>query len=187
MKNHVKKPSAKFYTDYNGLISICFANCNERFKHLNILIWLDHIYTLHYSFPLYISLVWPVPLAQVLPRSKMIFSSKTWFFLELIWIFSGRNHFKKSIFATFWIQILPNKNSIKILLIKIFPTTPKVHSNSSKKIQLWFILIFNEEIIQYSRTFALQLQASWNQANAPLLLESFPLRISLLERPLLWE
>jgi hypothetical protein len=52
------------------------------------------------------------------------------------------------------------------LLIKIFPTTPKAHSNSSE--------IFSEEIIQISRTFALQVQKSWNQANAPLLVESFP-------------
>jgi len=35
-------------------------------------------------------------------------------------------------------------------------------------------LIFGEEIIQYSRTFALQVQTSWNQAHACLLVESFP-------------
>jgi hypothetical protein len=28
--------------------------------------------------------------------------------------------------------------------------------------------------MQYSRTFALQVQTSWNQAHAPLLMESFP-------------
>jgi hypothetical protein len=28
--------------------------------------------------------------------------------------------------------------------------------------------------MQYSRTFALQVQTSWNQAHAPLLVESFP-------------
>jgi hypothetical protein len=33
-----------------------------------------------------------------------------------------------------------------------------------------------KKIIQYSRTFAVQLQTSWNQADAPLLLESFPKR-----------
>jgi hypothetical protein len=33
---------------------------------------------------------------------------------------------------------------------------------------------FSEEIIQYSRTFAPQVQTSWNQAHAPLLVESFP-------------
>jgi hypothetical protein len=31
-----------------------------------------------------------------------------------------------------------------------------------------------EDIIQYSKTFALQVQTSWNQAHAPLLVESFP-------------
>jgi hypothetical protein len=37
----------------------------------------------------------------------------------------------KSISPTFWIQILPNKFH-SIMFIKIFPTTPKAHSNSSK-------------------------------------------------------
>jgi hypothetical protein len=36
--------------------------------------------------------------------------------------------------------------------------------------QVRFNLIFSEEIIQYSRTFAPQVQTSWNQAHAPLLL-----------------
>jgi hypothetical protein len=36
------------------------------------------------------------------------------------------------------------------------------------------ILIFSKEIIQYSRIFALQVQTSWNQACAPLLIENFP-------------
>jgi hypothetical protein len=40
--------------------------------------------------------------------------------------------------------------------------------------QLQFNLIFSEEIIQYSRTFALQVQTSWNQSHAPLLVKSFP-------------
>jgi len=31
-----------------------------------------------------------------------------------------------------------------------------------------------EKIIQYSRTFAPQVQTPWNQADAPLLVESFP-------------
>jgi hypothetical protein len=35
------------------------------------------------------------------------------------------------------------------------------------KIQLRFNLIFSEEIIEYSRTFALQVQMSWNKAHAP--------------------
>jgi hypothetical protein len=45
-----------------------------------------------------------------------------------------------------------------MLLIKIFPTTPKAHSNSSKNFSYDFILIFNEEIIQYSKTSTPQVQ-----------------------------
>jgi hypothetical protein len=32
----------------------------------------------------------------------------------------------------------------------------------------------SKEIIQYSRTFAWQVQMPWNQAHAPLLVKSFP-------------
>jgi hypothetical protein len=48
--------------------------------------------------------------------------------------------------------ILPNKFHL-ILGIKIFPTTPKAHSNSSKKIQLRLNLVFSEEIISIFRNF----------------------------------
>jgi len=41
--------------------------------------------------------------------------------------------------------------------------TKRPHFNNSSQ-------IFSEEIIQYSRTFALQVQTSWNQAHAPLLI-----------------
>jgi hypothetical protein len=116
-------------------------------------------------------LVWPVPLAQVLPHPQRFFLPKPGFW-EFFWIFSGRNHFKINI-PHILNPILPNKFHL-ILHIKIFPTTPKAHSNSSKKIQLRFNLIFSEEIIQYSRTFAPQVQTSWNQAHAPLHIESFP-------------
>jgi hypothetical protein len=46
-----------------------------------------------------------------------------------------------------------------------------------RNFQLRFTLIFSEEIIQYSRTFALRVvlalrvQTSWNQAHAPLLVK----------------
>jgi hypothetical protein len=46
--------------------------------------------------------------------------------------------------------------------------------HGTKPIQLQFILIFSEEIIQYSRTFASQVQTAWNQGHSPLLIESFP-------------
>jgi hypothetical protein len=37
-----------------------------------------------------------------------------------------------------------------------------------------FISFCSEKIIQYSRTFAPQVQTSWHQAHAPLLVKSFP-------------
>jgi hypothetical protein len=40
--------------------------------------------------------------------------------------------------------------------------------------QLQFNLNFSEEIIQYSRTFAREVQMPLNQAHAPLLIKSFP-------------
>jgi hypothetical protein len=44
--------------------------------------------------------------------------------------FSATEIIFQSISPPFWIQILPNKFR-SILLIEIFPTTPKAHSNSS--------------------------------------------------------
>jgi hypothetical protein len=68
-------------------------------------------------------LVWPVPLAQVLSRPQLIFPSKTWFF-EIYLNFQGQKSLKN--------QYLPNFesksyqiNSIKFLLIKMFPRTLK--------------------------------------------------------------
>ncbi len=43
-----------------------------------------------------------------------------------------------------------------------------------RNFQLQINVIFSEKIIQYSRTFAPQVQMSWNQAHAPLLIKSFP-------------
>jgi hypothetical protein len=60
------------------------------------------------QFKYQIQLVWPVPLAQVLPRPQLIFPSKTWFFWNLF-EFSETEITFKSISLTFWIQILPNK------------------------------------------------------------------------------
>ncbi len=108
--------------------------------------------------------MWPVLLAQVLPHPQLIFPSKTWF-LGIYLNFQQQKSLKNQYFLhseSKSYQI----NSIKILLINIFPTTPKAHSNSSKKFQLRFNLIFNEKIIQYSRTFAPQVQTTWNQAHA---------------------
>jgi len=66
-------------------------------------------------------LSWPVPLAQVLPRPQLIFPSETWFF-GICLNFQQQKSLRN--------QYLPHSesksyqiNSIKSLLIKIFPTT----------------------------------------------------------------
>ncbi len=93
-------------------------------------------------------------------------------FLEFIWIFSSRNHLEINISRilnpnlTKWIPLNPahqdlsNKHQWHIPILQNF--------------QQRFNFIFSEEIIQYSKTFALHVQTSWNQAHAPLLVESFP-------------
>jgi hypothetical protein len=84
-------------------------------------------------------------------------------FLEFIWIFSGRNHLKMSKYLPHSESKSYQINSIKSCSSRSFqqhqrhiPIPPKI---SAKK------------IIQYSRTFTLQVQTSWNQAHAPLLVE----------------
>ncbi len=121
--------------------------------------------------------MWPVPLAQVLPHPQLHFPSKTWIFWNLF-EFSVAEITSKSI--SFKIKINPHFesksyqiNSIKSCTSRFFQT-PKAHSKSSEIFRLQFNLIFSEEIIQYSRTFAPQVQTPWNQAHAPLLVESFP-------------
>jgi hypothetical protein len=84
---------------------------------------------------------------------------------------SGRNHLKINI------SHILNPNLTKWLL-------NPAHQDLSNNIkgtfqllwnfQLWFNLIFREEIIQYSRTFALQVQTLRIQAHAPLLVKSLP-------------
>jgi hypothetical protein len=72
-----------------------------------------------------------------------------------------------SISPTFWIQIL-SKNKIKFIKScssrsfqehqRHIPLPPKFSATN-------LIYFFSEEIIQYSRTFAWQVQMSWNQAH----------------------
>jgi hypothetical protein len=90
--------------------------------------------------------VWPVLLAQVLPRPQLIFPSETWFFgiyLNFQWQKSLKN------------QYLPHSES------KSYQINHQDLSNNTKgtfqllrNFQLQFNLIFSEEIIQYSGTFA---------------------------------
>ncbi len=116
--------------------------------------------------------MWPVPLVQVLYHILNWFFLAKPGFLELIWIFSNRNLLKINISHTL------NPNLSKYFFIK---SSPQDLSNDTKgtfqflrNFQPWFNLIFSKKIIQYSRTFAPQVQTSWNWAHAHLLLESFP-------------
>ncbi len=115
--------------------------------------------------------MWPVPLAQVLPRPQLIFPSKTWFFgiyLNFQWQKLLRN------------QYLPHSesksyqiNSMKSCSSRSFQRHQR-HIAIPLKFSAMINLFVSEEIIQYSRIFARQVQMSWNQAHAPLLVESFP-------------
>jgi hypothetical protein len=115
--------------------------------------------------------VWPVPLAQVLSRRQLIFPSKTWF-LEIYLNFQQQKSLKT--------RYLPHSQS-KSYQINLLNPPHQDLSNDIKvtfqllqNFQLRFNLVFSKEIIQYSRTFAPQVQTPWNQAHAPLLVESLP-------------
>jgi hypothetical protein len=108
---------------------------------------------------------------QVSPQVQLIFCSKSWF-LKIYLNFQRQKSLKN--------QYLPHSES-KSYQINPLNSAHQDLSNNTKgtfqflrNFQLRFNLIFSEEIIQYSRTFALQVQMSWNQAHAPLLVKSFP-------------
>ncbi len=121
--------------------------------------------------------MWPVPLAQVLSRPQLIFPSKTWFF-GIYLNFQGQKSLKNHYLSHFDSKSY-QINSIKSCSSRSFPLHQR-HFQSILNFQLLFNLIFSEEIIQYSRTFASQVQRLRNQADAPLLLKSFP------NRPRMW-
>jgi hypothetical protein len=109
----------------------------------------------------------------VLSRPQLIFRSKTWFFgiyLNFQWQKSLKN------------QYLSHSESKSYQINSIKSSHQDIFNNIKGTFQflrnflLWYNLFFNEEVIQYSRTFAPQVQTPWNQADAPLLLESFPKR-----------
>jgi hypothetical protein len=73
-------------------------------------------------------------------------------------------------------QYLPHFESKSYQINSIKSCSSSSLSNNTKgtfrilrNFQLWLNLILGEKIIQYSRTFAPQVQTSWNQAHAPLL------------------
>jgi len=140
---------------------------NRETQHVNIV--LQCMY--RYKYERKSCFNWRVTL-EVLPRSQLIFPSKTWFFG-----FYFKFQWQKSL----QIQYLPHSESKSYQINFIKYIAHQDLSNNTKgtcqflwNFQLRFNLIFSEEIIQYSRTFAPQVQRSWNQAHAPLLIKSFP-------------
>jgi hypothetical protein len=107
----------------------------------------------------------------VLSHPQLIFPSKTWFF-GIYLNFQQQKSLKNQYLPPS--QCKPYQiNSIKCYSSRSFQQHQR-HIQFLRNVQLRFNLIFCEEIIQYSRTFAPQLQTSWNQAYAPLLVENFP-------------
>ncbi len=117
---------------------------------------------------------------QVLPRPQLIFPSKTWFFgiyLNFQWQKSLKNRYlPHSEFKSYQINSIKSRSSRSFQQHQRHIPIPLKFSATifSHNFQPRFNLIFIEEIIQYSRTFAPQVQTSWNQAQAPLLVQSFP-------------
>ncbi len=92
-------------------------------------------------------------LAQVLPRPQLIFPSKTWFF-GIYLNFQQQKSLK--------IQYLPHSESKSYQINHQDPfNNIKGTFQFLRNFQLLCNLIFSEEIIQYSRTFAPQGRTSW--------------------------
>jgi hypothetical protein len=99
---------------------------------------------------------------HVVPSSQLLFPYKTWFF-EIYLNFqlqkSLKNHYLTHFESkSYQINSINTKGTFQFLW----------------NFQLRFNLIFSEEIIQYSRTFPLQVQMLWNQVHAPVHIKSFP-------------
>ncbi len=110
-------------------------------------------------------LVWPVLLAQVLPHPQLIFPSKTWF-LKIYLNFQRQKSLKN--------KYLPHSESKSYQIIPIKSCSSRSFQQHPRHIpipleifKLWFSLIFSEEIIQYSRTSAPQVQMSWTPCTPP--------------------
>jgi hypothetical protein len=99
----------------------------------------------------------------VLPPPQLIFPSKTWFFgiyLSFQWQKALLNQYlPHSESKTYHI------NSTKSCSSRSFQQHQTHIPIPPKKLDKIY-LVFSEEIIQYSRTFAPQVQTSWNQAHA---------------------
>jgi len=71
-------------------------------------------------------------------------------------------------------QYLPHSESKSYKINSIKSCSSRSFQQHQSHIPIQINLLFSEEIIQYSRNFTSEVQTSWNQANAPLLIESFP-------------
>jgi hypothetical protein len=101
--------------------------------------------------------VWPVPLAQVLPLFQLIFPSKTWF-LGIYLGFQQQKSLKNQYLRH------SGSKSYQINSIESNPAHQDLSNNTKgtfqflRNFQLPFNLIFSQEIIQYSRTSAQEVQ-----------------------------
>ncbi len=111
--------------------------------------------------------------------SSTDFSFQKLIFQNLFEFFQGQKSLLKKQYLPHFDSKSYQINSIKSCSSKSFPWHQR-QFQSILNFQLLFNLIFSEEIIQYSRTFASQVQTLWKQADAPLLLKSFP------KRPRMW-
>ncbi len=116
-------------------------------------------------------LIWMVNI-QMLPCPQLIFPSKfTWFFGIYL------NYQQQKSLKNQYLPPSESKsyqiNSIKSCSSRSFQEH-QIMFQFLWNFQLWFNLIYSEKIIQYSKTFAPQVETSRNQAHAPLLAKSFP-------------
>jgi len=140
-----------------------------------------HLYRVQISIPLLkkdvgtFPLLWIIIYRVACAISLSVTTSSTNFsFQNLVF----QNLLEFSMVESFW--YLPHFesksyqiNSIKSCSSRFFQHT-KGTLQSFQNFQLWFNLIFNEEIIQYSQTFAPQVQIAWNQSHALFFIENFP-------------
>jgi hypothetical protein len=98
----------------------------------------------------------------------------------VLWKLVTKDYYAYSSIAGRKLCLLIGVRILPLLRSRHNPAHQDLSNNTNGTLQflqnfgLRFNLIFSEEIIQYSRAFAPQVQTSWNQADAPLLVESFP-------------
>ncbi len=145
-------PLAQVWTHYKiGKLNLWTFFCNVCINFLNSPIWKEIMCELNEK-----------------PSSVITFLTDFSFQNLIFWNlfeFSVTEITSKSISSTFWIQILPNK----FCSSRSFPVPPTAHSNSSEIFSYNFYLIFSEEILQYSKSFAPQVQCHGTKPMHPSL------------------